>query len=77
MISDQGVCASFAMPEGQVFPCHEVRLPGGEVIALDIGPHERFPIGSMLYFQRVTHAAPHPLFDHDRYDFYAHRRPGG
>ncbi|MEJ6389096.1 hypothetical protein [Gymnodinialimonas ulvae] len=76
LVSDQGVCIAHSLPENEEFDCHEVRLPEGEVIALDIGPHRRFPIGSMLYMERITYAAPHPLFDHDRFEFLPYARPG-
>ncbi|GAB5445589.1 hypothetical protein [Gymnodinialimonas sp.] len=75
VVSDEGLCASFAMPEGQVYPCHEVRLPDGEVIPLDLGAHARFPVAPVLYFQRIIHAAAHPLFDYDRYTFIAYEWP--
>ena len=76
LVSDQGVCVYLTLPEDVEFDCHEVRLPNGEIIALDIGPHERFGIGSRLYMGRITYASAHPLFDYDRFEFIAYARPG-
>lgn len=73
VLNRDGICITYTLPKPLNIPCHEVELPGGEIVSLNVGRLAGIALPRRVDMQRITFDGEHPLLDYGLWNFYIGR----